>query len=151
MFNDINYLYFLTILSSLVTFISIVLFILRFVCFYQKGIAHSKYSKNYPTLKEIHLVYFSIGIIAPLIICFIPFISVLVLISAFICFQKIKDLITENFKPSLQKPEKIALVGFGMGLSGLLAYLLGFYRGKQFPDDINENQKTIDIENTKSN
>ncbi len=130
MFESWSLFSFYTIVNTIFSFLTFLLFIIRFIIFYKKGLTAAKTTLDIPTFPEVHTVFFILGIAAPWFFILIPFSTFLVLICTVIALIKSYKMMHPTFAPAEYKPETIALLGLGMGLSGIAGYVLGFYRGK---------------------
>ncbi len=125
----------LALMGTAVTFMAFLLFFFRVWYFYKKGVVYASKNERLPKFSDIHLVFFVIGILAPIVVCFIPFLGMAVLVIEFIAFIKIIPDILKLNHPSRIKPEKMIFIGVGLGFGGLFGFLLGFFRGSSYKDE----------------
>jgi hypothetical protein len=131
-FTDFTFLSITAMLAGVILLASVSFFFIRLVVFYKKGNSYFTKSKQAPKISDVHMIFLAVGIIGTLIAGCIPFVSWIVCILSIIAFFKVNSEILDDLN-NLQsvKPEKMILIGMGLGIAGALGLLLGFYRGSQ--------------------
>lgn len=118
--------YYVGILFSMLYFF---LMIIRGFLFYKKGITYAEENNiSLPKLTESQYVIFAAGVLIPLFLSCIPFINYLNFIFVCLVFISVISKILQYKNIQKIKPEAMALLGVGLGISGTIGFILGFHR-----------------------
>lgn len=132
MINNYDSLGYFTLFSSfgkIIGLFTYALFFARAWLFYKKGAQYAHQIGRIPKLSEAQYVFLALGISGPILMGFFPFLGIIALIISAILFLKILAEILSFKDATILKPEKMASIGIGMGISGTLGFILGVYKG----------------------